>query len=68
MDHQNLRNIEALRPEGSSAHVTLLLDMVEGREGAAISDPYYDGEERFEDTWEDVEMAARALVAKLMED
>ena len=65
MDHQNLKNIEALRPEGSRAHVSLLMDLVPGREGAAIADPYYDGEEQFEATWEDVDAAAKALVAKL---
>ena len=65
MDHQNLANIEAIRPEGSQAHVSLLLDMVPGREGAAIADPYYDGEEQFEATWEDVSEAAEAIVAKL---
>lgn len=66
MDHQNLRNIEAIRPADGNAHVSLLLDIVEGREGAAIADPYYDGQERFEDTWADVEMAARALVERLL--
>jgi len=65
MDHQNLRNIEALRPEGSSAHVSLLMDMVPGREGAPIADPYHDGEEQFEATWADVDAAAQALVASL---
>ena len=67
MDHQNLRNIEALRPRGSRAQVSLLMDLVPGREGAAIADPYYDGEEQFEATWEDVEAAARALVGRLAE-
>ena len=65
MDHQNLRNIEAIRPAAATAEVSLLLDMVEGREGAAIADPYYGGEERFEDTWADVDMAAKAIVAML---
>ena len=65
MDHQNLANIEAIRPAGSRAHVSLLMDLVPGREGAAIADPYYDGEEQFGATWEDVEAAARALVEKL---
>ena len=65
MDHQNLRNLEAIRPADATAQVSLLMDLVKGREGAAIADPYYDGEERFEDTWADVEMAARALVARL---
>ena len=67
MDHQNLRNIEALRPEGSRAHVSLLMDLVPGREGAAIADPYHDGEEQFEYTWEDVDAAAKALVKRLSE-
>lgn len=65
MDRQNLRNIEALRPKGSRAQVSLLMDLVPGREGASIADPYHDGEEQFEATWEDVEAAAKALVAKL---
>lgn len=65
MDHQNLRNIEAIRPGNATAHVSLLLDLVAGREGAAIADPYYDGEDRFEDTWDDVEVAAKALVQQL---
>ncbi|MBD2842032.1 low molecular weight protein-tyrosine-phosphatase [Erythrobacter rubeus] len=65
MDHQNLRNIEAVRPEGSTTHVSLLMDMVPGREGAAISDPYYDGEDQFDETWQDVWAAAQALVEQL---
>ncbi|WFL76862.1 low molecular weight phosphotyrosine protein phosphatase [Altererythrobacter arenosus] len=65
MDHQNLRNIRALEPEGGIAQVALLMDMVRGREGAAIADPYYDGEENFRDTWEDVSLAAQALVEML---
>jgi len=65
MDHQNLRNIEAVRPANASAHVSLLMDVVAGREGAAIADPYYDGEEQFGDTWEDVWSAAQALVEQV---
>lgn len=65
MDHQNLRNIERVRPDGATAHISLLMDVVKGREGAAIADPYYDGEERFEDTWEDVWSAAQSLVKQL---
>ena len=66
MDHQNLRNIEALRPVDAPAQVSLLLDVVAGCKGAAIADPYYDGEEHFEDTWADVKAAANALVERLM--
>lgn len=65
MDHQNLRNIEQARPEGATAKVSLLMDVVTGREGAAISDPYYDGEEQFDETWRDVWAAAQALADRL---
>jgi len=65
MDHENLRNIEAAKPVSATAHISLLMDVVEGREGAAIADPYYDGEEHFQFTWEDVHAAAQAFVANL---
>jgi protein-tyrosine phosphatase len=65
LDHSNLANIQRIAPERHSAHVSLLMDMVPGREGAAVADPYYDGEEHFEYTWEDVWRAARALVERL---
>lgn len=65
MDHENLRNIQAARPDGATAQISLLMDAVKGREGAAIADPYYDGEEHFQFTWDDVSAAAQALIQKL---
>ncbi len=65
LDHENLRNLQSIAPTDASAETCLLMDMVPGREGAAVADPYYGGEENFADTWEDVSMAARALVARL---
>ena len=65
MDHDNLRNLMAIRPADATAEVALLLDAVPDREGAAIADPYYDGEEYFDATWDDVSRAAQALVARL---
>ncbi|MEL7445816.1 MAG: low molecular weight protein-tyrosine-phosphatase [Pseudomonadota bacterium] len=64
-DHSNLANIQTVAPAGYSANVSLILDVVPGREGAAIADPYYGGEENFRDTWEDVSMAAMAIVERL---
>lgn len=66
MDHQNLRNLEAIRPAEATAQLALLLDAVAGREGAAIADPYYDGEDRFDDTWADAREAADAIVGQLL--
>jgi protein-tyrosine phosphatase len=65
MDHANLADAHAIVPPGAPTRPTLLLDLVPGREGAAVADPYYGGEEHFEDTWDDVSRAARALVAEL---
>ncbi len=64
-DRANLADIRAVAPGDATAHIGLLMDIVPGREGAAVADPYYGGEENFADTWEDVSAAAKALVARL---
>lgn len=66
MDHANLANARAIVPPGAPTQPVLLLDWVAGREGAAVADPYYGGEENFADTWDDVDRAARALVKALL--
>lgn len=65
MDHSNLANARAIAPDDAITQPQLLLDLVPGREGAAVADPYYGGEEHFEDTWADVSRAAAALVEVL---
>ena len=65
MDHSNLANALAIVPDDAISQPQLLLDLVPGRAGAAVADPYYGGEEHFEDTWADVSRAAAALVRVL---
>ena len=65
MDHQNLADARAVVPRDAISQPELLLDLVPGREGAAVADPYYGGEEHFDYCWEDVSRAARALAALL---
>ena len=65
LDRHNLANLKRLRPEGTRAQLSLLLDHVPGREGQAVADPYYGGDEHFDETWRDVAEAARALARKL---
>ncbi len=65
MDHSNLSNAQAIVPDDAITQPQLLLDLVPGRAGAAVTDPYYGGEEHFEDTWADVSQAAAALVEAL---
>lgn len=65
LDHSNLTNLERIAPAGHDAHLGLLLDLVTGREGQAVADPWYGDEAGFEVTWDEVSMAASALVARL---
>jgi protein-tyrosine phosphatase len=53
MDHDNLAGLRALMPSGSPADLRLALDLVEGRQGQAVADPYYGDAPGFETTWAD---------------
>ena len=65
LDAQNLADIRAAAPSDGTARVSLLMDLVQGREGQAVADPYYGGDEGFDETWADVSAAARALAQQL---
>ncbi len=65
LDHENLRNLQALRPQGASATLSLLLDHVPGREGEAVADPYFGDDGGFEQTWADVCEGAQGLLVTL---
>ncbi len=64
LDADNLSNLRKLAPGETTAEIALLLDMVPGREGQPVADPYYGGAEGFAQTWADVNAAAQALVAR----
>lgn len=65
LDEDNLNAIFSCAPSDSSAHISLLLDWVPGREGQPVVDPYFGDEAGFEVTWRDVSEAARSLVERL---
>ncbi len=67
LDPQNLRDLRALKPKDATAAISLLLDHVPGREGEAVADPYYGGDEGFEVTWADATLGAQALARQLAE-
>jgi protein-tyrosine phosphatase len=68
LDEENLADLERLRPAGSRARLSLLLDHVPGREGQAVADPYYGGDSHFDTTWRDVTAGAQALALILAEE
>ncbi len=68
LDRSHLRDIEARRPVGATARISLLLDHVPGRKGQSVADPYYGDMRDFEITFADVSAAADALAAMIARD
>ena len=65
LDHDNLANLRRLAPADATAELSLLLDHVPGREGQAVTDPYFGDDAGFEVTWAEVTAAARTLALNL---
>lgn len=69
LDQQNLRDLQRIEPKGlfgrSTARLGLLMDLVPGREGTAVIDPYGGTAEDFVQTWADVRAAAQAIIRRL---
>lgn len=61
LDNQNLRDLMTLRPAKPLSELSLLFDHVEGRAGEDVADPYYGGEDGFDQTWAEVTEAARTI-------
>ncbi|HEX2813079.1 MAG TPA: low molecular weight protein-tyrosine-phosphatase [Sphingopyxis sp.] len=62
-DAANLRDARAIRPADATATLALMLDLVPGRAGESVADPYYGDDGGFAATWDDVSAVASALVA-----
>lgn len=62
-DTVNLRDAQRLAPPNSRARLALMLDMVPGREGQPVADPYYGDSTEFMRCWQDVAAIAAALRA-----
>ena len=67
LDLENLAALNRMRPADTTAELSLLLDLVPGREGEAVADPYYGEDDGFDTTWADVVSGARALATRLAE-
>ena len=67
LDGDNLAGLRRLAPADASAELALLLDLVRGREGQGVADPYFGQDDGFEQAWSDVSRAAAALASLLAE-
>ena len=61
MDHANLAALHEQCPAGCEAHIGLFLDFA-GHTDRPVPDPYYGGEEGFEEVLDLVEATSRGLV------
>ncbi|HEX7876206.1 MAG TPA: low molecular weight protein-tyrosine-phosphatase [Sphingobium sp.] len=66
LDGENLKNLRRLRPSNGTAELGLLMDLVPGREGTGVTDPYFGEDAGFDVTWDDVTRAAKAIVEHLL--
>lgn len=66
LDAENLRHLRQQRPSDGTAELRLLMDLVPGREGSSVTDPYFGGDAGFDVTWDDVTRAASVIVAGLL--
>lgn len=65
LDGENLKNLRRIRPSNGTAALRLLMDLIPGREGTSVTDPYFGEDEGFDETWADVTSAAKALIDRL---
>ncbi len=63
-DMQNMRDVLRAAPKHSQASIALLTEWA-GVEGGSVPDPYTGGPAEFEQAWQLVDSAARAVVARL---
>lgn len=64
MDAENMADLEALRPKRSEARLARLRDW-DPLGGGDVPDPYYGGEQGFEDVYAMVERSCGALLGEL---
>jgi protein-tyrosine phosphatase len=65
LDDNNLKGLRRVRPSDGTAQLGLLMDLVPGRKGSSVTDPYFGDEAGFEVTWDDVSRATTAIIAML---
>lgn len=61
MDHDNLAGLHRIAPPQYHADLRLALDMVPGRAGEAVADPYYGDDRGFDRTWADAQAIAQGI-------
>jgi protein-tyrosine phosphatase len=67
MDSSNLKNLLTQCPESSRHKVVLFSDYIPGQQGVAVPDPYYGGEQGFEEVLDMLEQGMVSLHQELQD-
>ncbi|MGD9664287.1 MAG: low molecular weight protein-tyrosine-phosphatase [Novosphingobium sp.] len=65
LDRQNLADIRSVAPQNAAAQIAMLMDLVAGHEGRDVIDPYFGDASGFSETWQQVSLAADALLSRI---
>ncbi|MGM0564753.1 MAG: low molecular weight protein-tyrosine-phosphatase [Pseudomonadota bacterium] len=65
MDYNNLSDLLDMAPPGGTAEISLFLDWLPGSEGEPVPDPYYGGEQGFDNVFDWVEEASLEILKQL---
>lgn len=65
MDHENLQHLTARCPAAEAERIKLLLDYAPGADGQEVPDPYYGGEDGFEQVLDLIEAAVDGFLLEL---
>lgn len=70
MDHSNLKNIKSLGKEAknNTAKIHLMSEFSQSYSGQSVPDPYYGGEQGFEEVLDMCEVCCQALLKKLIKE
>lgn len=67
MDNKNLEDVLAMQPEGSKAHVQLMLEYGDDKSVTEVPDPYYGEHDGFEYVLDLLESASANLLKEIQE-
>ncbi len=67
MDKANVEGIKARRPRDGTAHVSMLLDWLDGHQGQGVPDPYYGDDADFLSAWDLIAQATDAVARRLVQ-
>jgi low molecular weight protein-tyrosine phosphatase len=65
MDRSNLRDLQAMKPEGYRGNLGMLLDFAPDAGAREVPDPYYGGAQGFENVLDLIEIACALLLERI---